>query len=57
MIPLIYPKNATSFSTLGIGSVPEALSCVVDEVRNQSNTLTLEAPLDAIHRADLTEEI
>lgn len=55
MIPLIYPKSATSFSSLGIGAVPEALSCIVDEVRNQSNVLTLEAPLDAIHRDELVE--
>lgn len=55
MIPMIYPGSATSFDTLGLGSVPEALSCIADEVRNQSNTLTLVAPLDAAHRADLTE--
>ena len=55
MIPLIYPGSATDFTTLGIGSVPEALSCLVDEVRNQSNTLALTAPLDAIHRSELVE--
>lgn len=55
MIPLIYPGSARTFDTLGIGSVPEALSCLADEVRNQSNTLTLTAPLDAMHRAELVE--
>lgn len=55
MIPIIFPADATTFTTLGIGAVPEAISCTVDEVRNQSNTLTLEAPLDAANRAYLTE--
>lgn len=55
MIPVIYAGNETSFSSLGIGSVPEALSCVVDEVRNQSNTLTLVAPIDATQRDALSE--
>ena len=55
MIPVIYPANETDFTSLGLGSVPEAISCIVDEVRNQSNTLTLEAPLDATCRASLSE--
>lgn len=55
MIPLIYPGSARTFDTLGIGSVPEALSCIADEVCNQSNVLTLTAPLDAIHRSELVE--
>lgn len=55
MIPIIFPGSATDFSTLGIGAIPEALSCIVDEVRNQSNVLTLEAPLDAISRTELVE--
>lgn len=55
MIPVIYPANETDFTSLGLGSIPEAISCVVDEVRNQSNTLTLEAPLDATCRASLSE--
>lgn len=55
MIPVIYPANETDFTSLGLGSVPEAISCIADEVRNQSNTLTLEAPLDATCRASLSE--
>ncbi len=55
MIPIIFPATAKAFGTLGIGAVPEAFSCVVDEVRNQSNILTLEAPLDAMCKDQLTE--
>ena len=34
MIPVLYPPNATDFSTFGIGVLTDTISCEVTEERN-----------------------
>lgn len=34
MIPVLYPPNATDFSTLGLGVLTDTVSCEVTEERN-----------------------
>lgn len=51
MIPLIYTNGAASFSSLGLGAVPDALACNVHEERNGPFELTLTAPATSAHAA------
>lgn len=44
MIPILFDKKATSFSTNGIGQLSEALTCTVHEIRNGLYELTLTYP-------------
>lgn len=53
MIPLIYGPKATDFTTLGIGSIPDALECIVHEVRNGANALELDMPISSEHIDDV----
>lgn len=53
MIPLLYDAQAVDFSTLGIGSLPEALSCIAHEVRNGENVCELEIPITSAHLDDV----
>ena len=34
MIPVLYPANSTNFSTFGIGTLVDTISCEVTEERN-----------------------
>lgn len=49
MIPILFSENATSFDTWGIGSLTDALSCVVTEERNGLYECTLTYPADGVH--------
>ena len=53
MIPLIYGPKATDFSALGLGSLPDALSCIAHEVRNGENVCELEIPITSEHLDDV----
>ena len=53
MIPTIYAKTETAFTGRGLGGVPEATECIVTERLNQSNELTLRAPLNALHADEI----
>lgn len=53
MIPLLYDKSARDFTTLGIGSLPEALRCITHEVRNGENAAELEVPITAAHMSEV----
>ena len=44
MIPRLYEKNATTFTTYGICPLIDAISCEVTEERNGGYTLTMEYP-------------
>ena len=49
MIPVLYDSTATSFSTFGIGALPDAISPHVVEERNGEYTLELQYPVDGIN--------
>ena len=46
MNPVLYPKGSTSFSTLGKGTLGEAIHCYVDEKINDYFTLELAYPVN-----------
>ena len=58
MIPVLYPANETSFTTNGLGGLPDAISCVVTEQRNTQGGYYLEMdyPIDGLHYADIAPE-
>ena len=56
MIPVLYEYDATSFSTLGIGSLSECASCEATEARNGRYELTLKYPMEGHLFAELKEE-
>lgn len=49
MIPVLYDSTATSFTTFGIGALPDAISPHVLEERNGEYTLELQYPVDGIN--------
>ena len=51
MIPVLYPSTETSFTTNGLGGLPDAISCVVTEQRNTQGGywLEMEYPVDGLH--------
>lgn len=51
MIPVLYPSTETSFTTNGLGGLPDAISCVVTEQRNTQGGyyLEMEYPIDGLH--------
>lgn len=55
MIPILYPKTETAFTSIGIGKLAEATRCEVTEERNGEYELVLEYPVDGKHAADITE--
>jgi len=54
MIPVLYEPTATSFDTNGLGSLADAIECIVEEERNGAYTLTLSYPVDGLHYGDIT---
>ena len=55
MIPCLYLKTETSFSSNGIGKLCDALSARVVEKRNGSYELKLTYPSDGLHAEELIE--
>lgn len=54
MKPILYPKNETSFTSKGLGTLTDALSCIVTEERNNTFELEMTYPADGIHVEDLS---
>lgn len=46
MIPILFAKNSTTFTSNGIGRLSDAVSCVVTEVLNGQYELALKYPAD-----------
>lgn len=55
MIPILYEAGETSFTTNGLGGLPDAAYCVVTEERNGEYELAMEYPLSGLHY-DLLKE-
>ena len=53
MIPILYEGNETQFLNNGIGRLPDATSCIVEENLNGPYELTMEYPLTGLHFDDL----
>lgn len=57
MIPILYKRNETAFTTNGLGRLTDALRCTVTESRNGVYELEMEYPIDGLHFADLDLEM
>ena len=49
MIPILFPSSSLSFTTRGIGSLTDALSCVVTEERNGEFELEMQYPQGGVN--------
>lgn len=56
MIPILYPAMETEFTSFGIGTLPDAISCIVVEERNGEFELTMTYPANGIRANDLAVE-
>lgn len=56
MKPVLFEKDATEFSSLGICRLPDAIACTVTEERNGAFELELIYPVDGHHAEELRED-
>lgn len=56
MIPVLYPPNAADFSTFGIGTLTDTISCEVTEERNGLFECLLKYPITGQHYGRITKE-
>lgn len=54
MIPILFDKTETAFTSNGIGRLSDALSCIVTEERNGQHELKMVYPITGVHYAELT---
>ena len=54
MIPVLYPANATTFSTFGLGVLTDTISCEVTEERNGVFECLLKYPVRGQHYGLIT---
>ena len=55
MKPILFPPNATTFTTQGLGALTDAISCTVVEERNGAYELALTYPVTGIHFEEITD--
>ena len=53
MIPVLFAPNETSFLSNGLGTLSDAISCIVTEERNGEYTLEMVYPVDGIHFSEI----
>ena len=56
MIPVLYPANATDFSSFGLGVLTDTVSCEVTEERNGVFECLLKYPVSGQHYGLITKE-
>lgn len=56
MIPVLYPTNAAEFSTFGIGTLTDTVSCEVTEERNGLFECLLKYPITGQHYGRIAKE-
>lgn len=56
MIPVLYPANAAEFSTFGIGTLTDTVSCEVTEERNGLFECLLKYPITGQHYGRIAKE-
>ena len=49
MTPLLFAPNTTIFNTNGIGTLADAVSCIVTEERNGMFELEMQYPITGLH--------
>lgn len=49
----LFPSTATTFTTVGLGSLSDAVSCIVTEARNGEFELEMQYPITGIHYSDI----
>lgn len=54
MIPILFDKTETTFTSNGIGRLSDAISCIVTEERNGQYELKMVYPITGVHYAELT---
>ena len=54
MIPVLFPSDATAFTTQGLGALTDAISCTVTEERNGIYELEMQYPANGIHADDIS---
>ena len=54
MIPILFDKTETTFTSNGIGRLSDAISCIVTEERNGQYELKMVYPISGVHYAELT---
>lgn len=55
MIPILFPGDAVTYTTNGIGRLAECIRCEVTEERNGIYEAEIELPISARHYADIVE--
>ena len=53
MKPILFPATATSFTSKGLGSITDAISCYVTEARNGIFDLEMQIPVDSKRYKDI----
>ena len=56
MIPVLFKANATNFSTYGIGTLVDAISCQVTEERNGAYECEMSYPITGQFYAEIQKE-
>lgn len=55
MIPILFPSDASDFTTQGLGALSAAISCMVTEERNGIYELELVYPVTGIHYGEIAK--
>lgn len=55
MIPVLFPANATTYFTQGLGALTDTISCTVTEELNGEYELEMQYPLEGIHFDEITD--
>ena len=55
MIPILYDKTETTFSSNGLGRLTDCLRCIVTEERNGVYELEFDYPIDGVKYSDIEE--
>ncbi len=56
MIPILFPSDATDFTTQGLGALSAANSCTVTEERNGMYELELVYPMTGVHFSEIQDD-
>lgn len=54
MIPILYDKTETAFTTNGLGRLSDCVRCIVKEQRNGVYECEFDYPIDGVHFDDIT---
>ena len=54
VIPILYAAAETDFASFGLGTLPDAISCIVAEERNGEFELSMTYPAGGARANDLT---